>query len=103
MSEIVSLSGLSQSLAGQEVHLDHARAAAAVSPETSGPETVHAASGDSVALSNGAGLAHQALSAGVDARASRVAELRQQIQSGQYNIDPAAISQAILDSGLAGE
>jgi len=104
VSEIVSISSLSQAAAGSGVQLDPARS-------TSGPGSADSASGeaiagehgDSVALSSAASQVHQALSAGADARAARVQQLRQQIEAGQYAIDPATIGNALLDAGIAGE
>ena len=85
------------------MQLDHARAiSAAVSDPANSPAsaTLH---GDSVTLSGATGLVQQALTAGADTRASRVLELRQQIQTGQYTIDPAAISSALTDASIRGE
>jgi flagellar biosynthesis anti-sigma factor FlgM len=105
MSDIVSISSLNHAaLAGSELHLDQSRAAGgATSGESAGVGNIAGGEGDSVALSSGAVLAHQALNSGADARASRVAELRQQIQSGQYIVDPQAVANAMLDSNIAGE
>jgi anti-sigma28 factor (negative regulator of flagellin synthesis) len=42
-------------------------------------------------------------SAGASQRESRVAELRALVQSGQYQVDPAALSQSIVSSALSGD
>ena len=42
-------------------------------------------------------------SAGVSQRESRVAELRALVQSGQYQVDSAALSQSIVSSALSGD
>ncbi len=60
-------------------------------------------SSDSIALSTTNGLIQQALGAGSAARAARVIELQQQFQSGQYQVDPMAVSRALISSHLAGE
>ena len=103
MSEIVSLSSVSQALSGSDVQVDHTRGPNGVSADASGLAKSTGLGDDSVALSSAAHMVQQALGAGSDARAVRVAELRQQIQSGQYVTDPAAISQAILNASIAGE
>ena len=105
MSDIVSISGLSHAAAGSQLHLDQARAANGVTPADSagGSNASSSANGDSVALSGAAGLIHQALNAGLETRADRVQQLKQQIESGQYVVDAAAISNAIVNAGIAGE
>jgi len=104
MSDIVSISSLNHALAGSQVQLDHARAAGeTTSADSSRSGSVENGQSDSVALSGAAGLIHQAQNAGSDARAARVQQLKQQIESGQYAIDPAAIGNAILNAGIAGE
>jgi len=58
---------------------------------------------DSITLSSNSDLVRLALSAGSDARSARVAELQQQVQSGQYQADAGAVSQALINAHLAGE
>jgi flagellar biosynthesis anti-sigma factor FlgM len=104
MSDIVSISSLNQSLAGSQVQLDHSRPAGdATSADSSRSGSVGSGQDDSVALSDAAGLVQQAQNAGSADRASRVQQLKQQIESGQYTIDAAAISNAIVNAGITGE
>lgn len=42
-------------------------------------------------------------SAGVSQRESRVDELRALVQSGQYQVDPAALASSIVSSALSGD
>ena len=60
-------------------------------------------SGDSIALSGTTGLVQQAIVSGTDARAARVQELQKQVQSGQYQVDAKAVSQAVIEAHLGGE
>ena len=60
-------------------------------------------SGDSIALSGTTGLVQQAIVSGTDARAARVQELQKQLQSGQYQVDAMAVSQAVIEAHLGGE
>jgi len=104
MSDVVSISSLNHALTGSQVQLDHARATGeATSADSSRSGQIDSGQDDSVALSGAAGLIHQAQSAGSDDRAARVQQLKQQIESGQYAIDPASISNAIVNAGIAGE
>jgi len=61
------------------------------------------AADDSIALSNTSGLVQQALTAGSDARAARVEQLRQLVATNQYQVDPAAVASALIDAHLAGD
>ncbi|HLG96573.1 MAG TPA: flagellar biosynthesis anti-sigma factor FlgM [Bryobacteraceae bacterium] len=65
--------------------------------------TTGASSSDFIKLSGIGDLVQQALSAGTDARAARVQQLKQLIDSNQYSIDPVAVSNAIISAHLAGE
>jgi flagellar biosynthesis anti-sigma factor FlgM len=56
---------------------------------------------DSIALSSTKDLVQRALNAGSDARLARILELKQQIESGQYHIDPLAVSRSLVDAHLA--
>ena len=104
MSDIVSISSLSHAAAGSQLHLDQTRAAAGTgSADSANSSSNPGALGDSVALSGASRLIQQALNAGSDARATRVQQLKQQIESGQYVVDPAAISSAILNQSINGE
>jgi len=103
MSDVVSLSSLNQATSGS-LYLDHTRATseAAVNDARSSTGSDDA-QGDSIVLSGAAGLVQQALSAGSDARAARVEQLKQQIQSGQYTVDAAAVGSAIVNAGITGD
>ena len=57
---------------------------------------------DQIELGSQAGLVSQVQSAGSDGRASRVEELRAQIQSGQYQVDTAELSGSIVNAALSG-
>ena len=57
---------------------------------------------DAIDLRRQAGLVSQALAAGSGVRASRVEQLRSLVQSGQYKVDTAALSQAIVTASLNG-
>lgn len=104
MSDIVSISSLNHAAANSQLQLDHTRAASQAAPtDSESSATITGASGDSVALSGAAGLIHQALNAGSSASADRVQQLKQQIESGQYVVDPAAISNAVLNASITGE
>jgi flagellar biosynthesis anti-sigma factor FlgM len=104
MSDIVSLSGLSNVASGSQVQVEHSRAAN--EPASAGPSGSVAAPGsseDSIVLSTAARLVQQAWSAGAADRASRVQQLKQQVESGEYSIDPAAIGCALIGATIAGE
>ena len=60
-------------------------------------------SNDSIALSGTNNLVQQALGAGSDARAARVLELQQQVQSGQYQVDAVAVSRSLIQANFNGE
>jgi anti-sigma28 factor (negative regulator of flagellin synthesis) len=66
-------------------------------------ERARPAAGDSIALSGTTGLVQQAIVSGIDARAARVQELQKQVQSGQYQVDAKAVSQAVIEAHLGGE
>jgi flagellar biosynthesis anti-sigma factor FlgM len=68
---------------------------------TSAPKSSEKA-GDQIDLASQSGLVSQIQSAGVDERASRVQELRAAVQSGQYQVDTAALSQSVVTSMLNG-
>ncbi len=59
--------------------------------------------GDGVDLGNQAGFAATARNAGVAERASVVQHLRALIQSGQYQVDSAALSDSIVTASLHGD
>ena len=103
MSDIVSIGGLNPAAAGSDLHVDHARNAGPVTADSSHSIGTAGEHEDSVALSSAAIQIHQALSAGADARAERVQQLKQQIATGQYALDPASIGSALLDAGIAGD
>ena len=58
---------------------------------------------DSISLTSSSTLAQQALSAGSDARAARVQQLRTLIQSNQYNPSAQEISSALIRAHIAGD
>ena len=57
---------------------------------------------DQIELGSQAGLVSQVQTAGSDGRASRVDELRALVQSGQYQVDTAALSSSIVSGTLNG-
>jgi flagellar biosynthesis anti-sigma factor FlgM len=58
--------------------------------------------GDAVTLSNEIHLLQQALQAGSQNRAGRIADLREQFQQGGYIVDAKALSQALVADMIAG-
>ncbi len=57
---------------------------------------------DQIDLGSQTGLLSLAQSAGSAERANRVEELRALVQSGQYQVDTTALSQAIVSASLSG-
>jgi len=57
---------------------------------------------DSASRFSQAGLVSQVQTAGSDGRSSRVEELRALVQSGQYQVDTAALSTSIVSGTLNG-
>jgi len=57
---------------------------------------------DAVTLSDEIHLLQQALQAGSQGRAGRIAELREQFQQGGYIVDAKALSQALVADLFAG-
>ena len=101
MNDIVSLSNAASR---SEVQVEHSRAAGEpVPPGPAGSATRSASLEDSIELSTAADLVQRASSAGAAARASRVQQLKQQIEAGEYTVDPAALSRALIDATVAGE
>jgi flagellar biosynthesis anti-sigma factor FlgM len=104
MSDIVSLSSASNVPSAPQVHVEHSRATSeSSSAGPSGSAAVSGSAEDSIVLSTAAGLVQQASSAGATDRASRVQQLKQQVESGEYSIDPAAISSALIGATIAGD
>jgi anti-sigma28 factor (negative regulator of flagellin synthesis) len=68
----------------------------------SGSQDVDAPNSDRIDLGAQNDLVSQAQNAGADSRAARIEQLRQLVQSGQYQVDPAALSQSIVQSVLDG-
>lgn len=68
----------------------------------SGSQNVDAPSSDRIDLGAQNDLVSQAQTAGTDARAARIEQLRLLVQSGQYQVDPVALSQSIVQSALNG-
>jgi flagellar biosynthesis anti-sigma factor FlgM len=60
------------------------------------------AAGDQIELGGQAGLVSQVQAAGSDGRSARVEELRALVQSGQYQVDTAALSESIVNATLNG-
>jgi anti-sigma28 factor (negative regulator of flagellin synthesis) len=63
---------------------------------------VDAAGSDRIDLGAQNDLVSQAQTAGTDARAAHIEQLRLLVQSGQYQVDPVALSQSIVQSALNG-
>jgi flagellar biosynthesis anti-sigma factor FlgM len=58
---------------------------------------------DSISLTSSSSLVQQALSAGSDARAARVQQLKALVQSNHYNPSAQEISSALISAHIAGE
>ncbi|HUA20083.1 MAG TPA: flagellar biosynthesis anti-sigma factor FlgM [Bryobacteraceae bacterium] len=58
---------------------------------------------DSISLSTPGDIVQQALTAGASSRAARIQQLKSQIDSNQYQVDPLATSQAIIGAHIAGD
>ena len=88
-----------------QINLDQTRSSREVLDNTASNtnSTPSSSSSDSISLSGLGGIVQQALNAGADARAARVQQLKQLIESNQYPIDPVAVSNAIVGAHLAGE
>jgi flagellar biosynthesis anti-sigma factor FlgM len=75
-------------------------------PQTSSGSTTSTkaspAADDQIELGSQAGLFSQAQTAGSDGRSSRIDELRSLVQSGQYQVDTAALSTSIVSGTLSG-
>ncbi len=74
-------------------------------PSTTGtgrPATHPDVSSDQVDLAGQNGLLSQAQTASADSRSARIEQLRALVQSGQYNVDTGALSQALVNSALKG-
>jgi flagellar biosynthesis anti-sigma factor FlgM len=86
-----------------QINLDQTRAPRQSGSVDASGQTVTgpAVGGDSIALSSTRDLIQQALSAGSDARLARIQELKQQIDSNQYQVDPVAVSRALISAHLA--
>lgn len=72
---------------------------------TSGSGTLPASLGsaaDQIDLGSQAGLLSQAQTAGDGDRAARVEQLKALVQTGQYQVDSAAVSQSIVNAALNG-
>lgn len=57
---------------------------------------------DGVQLSNFAGTLSQVLQSGSTDRSQRIAQLSAAVQSGTYQVDPSAVSRAIVDHAISG-
>jgi anti-sigma28 factor (negative regulator of flagellin synthesis) len=57
---------------------------------------------DQIDLGSQSGLVSQVQNAGADDRASRIEQLRALVQSGQYQVDTAALSQSIIGATING-
>ncbi len=58
--------------------------------------------GDKIDLNSQASLLSQAQNAGASERSANVERLRALVQSGQYQLDPGALSRSIVDASIAG-
>jgi len=104
MSDIVSLSSVGNVPSGSQVQVEHSRATGeSASAGLSSPVAAAGSQEDSIVLSTAAGLVQQAATAGAADRASRVQQLKQQVESGTYGLDPATISSALIGATIAGE
>lgn len=57
---------------------------------------------DQIDLGSQAGLLSQAQSAGDIDRQARIEQLKALVQSGQYQVDPSALSESIVNAALNG-
>lgn len=101
MSDVVSLSSLTQSGAGSQIHVEHSHAAGVA--DSSSSAASQAGLSDSVELSGAGSLVQQAMNAGAGARAARVQFLKQQFESGQYETPVETLASAVLNGSIAGE
>jgi anti-sigma28 factor (negative regulator of flagellin synthesis) len=69
---------------------------------TSGSGNTDAGAFDRIDLGSQSDLVSQAQTAGDQSRAARLEQLRALVQSGQYQVDPVALSQAIVQSAING-
>jgi len=84
-----------------QVELNQASATRDASTADSKGSTTGAGLGlDSIALSGVSSLVPLVLNAGNDVRSQRVAELKAQYESNTYNIDPVAVSRALISEHL---
>ena len=60
------------------------------------------AASDQIDLGSQAGLLSQAQSAGDIDRQARIEQLKALVQSGQYQVDPSALSESIVNAALNG-
>lgn len=76
-------------------------------PKTPGSGTFTSPGGDTssdgVDLGSQSNLLAQTQAAGADGRAARIEQLRALVQSGQYQVDPVALSKSIVDAALSGD
>jgi flagellar biosynthesis anti-sigma factor FlgM len=68
---------------------------------TSAPRRTQAGS-DGIDVGGQSGLLASAQAAGQDDRASRIEQLRQLVQSGNYKVDTNALSESIIGAALQG-
>lgn len=74
----------------------------AASSGASGSQSPGDTASDRIDLGNQSDLVSQAQTAGASDRAARIEQLRALVQSGQYQVDPAALSQSIVQAALSG-
>ena len=60
-----------------------------------------AATEDRITLSNGSALIQQALNGVSPDRSAHIQQVKNLVQSGQYNVDPYAVGRAIVDAALS--
>ena len=88
--------------AASEIGLSQTRESRdAANAAASKPAAIGSPAADSVALTGVRDLVQRAVSSGADARAARINQLKQQIASNQYEVDPLAVSQALISAHLA--
>lgn len=69
---------------------------------SAGPARTSLGASDQIELGGQAGLVSQVQTAGSDGRSTRIEELKALVQSGQYHVDTAALSESIVTATLNG-
>lgn len=74
----------------------------AASGGPSAAQNLNAPASDRIDLGNQSDLVSRAQTAGADSRETYIEQLRALVQSGQYRVDPAALSQSIVEAAKNG-